>query len=43
MKYYDTLSEARRAARRIGGTYRKVSGGWLVMDWSTYNDWSKQR
>ena len=43
MILYDTLKAARRASREIGWTYRKVSGGWLVMSWSDYKTWKKQK
>ena len=42
MRSFDTMSEARKEARRINGTYRKVCGGWLVMDWAEYLVWRKQ-
>lgn len=43
MRFCETLSEARRAADYIDGTYRKVCGGWLVMSWDEYIVWKKQR
>ena len=43
MKIYDTLKEARKAAKEICGTYRKVSGGWAVMTWEYYEMWKNQK
>lgn len=43
MVFTETLKEARAAARKMGGTYRKVSGGWLAMTWYRYNTWKKQK
>ena len=31
--YVATKSEATQAAKHIDGAYRKVDGGWAVMDW----------
>lgn len=41
--HFDTLAEARREAKFIGGTYRKVEGGWLVMTWHNYYIWRNQK
>lgn len=41
--FFEKLSEARKAAKEISGTYRKVCGGWLVMTWTDYYTWIKQR
>lgn len=43
MVFVETLKEARNLARDINGTYRKCSGGWLVMSWAEFNTWSKQK
>lgn len=43
MIHFDTLSEARKEARRINGTYRKVCGGWLVMSWADARIWDRQK
>ena len=39
----ETLSEARKLAKEMDGTYRKVCGGWIVMDWVEARIWDKQK
>lgn len=43
MIFVKTLKEARAMALDIDGTYRKCSGGWLVMSWSDYKVWKEQK
>ena len=43
MTHFETLKEAKAYARTIGGTYRKVCGGWLVMSWADFWIWKNQR
>lgn len=43
MVYVLSLKDARKMAKEIDGTYRKVYGGYLVMDWATARVWDKQK
>lgn len=43
MMFFESMGTARKVAREISGTYRKVSGGWLVMNWRDYYIWRGQK
>ena len=42
-RFVETLTEARRIAKAENATYRKVCGGWLVMDYHTARIWDNQK
>jgi hypothetical protein len=41
--FVEKLSEARKLAKEINGTYRKVDSGWLVLSWAEYHVWINQK
>lgn len=41
--FVETLGEARKLAKEISGTYRKVDSGWLVLSWDEYHVWINQK
>lgn len=41
--HVETLSDARLTAKLFNMTYRKVDGGYLVMDYEEARIWDKQK